>query len=280
MSSPTSAHKKALRPSASLFEWCARAASCAALLSFLVVMWQNVLRNSIADKPGWPEAILVITTAFATLTSMTRQLAGQNVMLAATIVGAVGGTAHAIGAITGIPFGPFSYSNSAGPKFFDTLAWPMPVIWIIVIFNARGVARLMLKPWRKLKNYGFWVIGVTGVLVFLFDLALEPFATRVHGYWIWMPTKFPWNWNGMPLINAFSWALIAVLALAFATPSLINKHSRSKKFPLQLHPLFVWVLLLALFATGTGLHSLWSAMWLAIGTAVLSIVFAIRGLNW
>lgn len=280
MSSSTSAHKKIPRPSATLFEWYARAVSCAALLSFLVVVWQTISQKSTADKPGWPTAIFVITTAFATLTSMARQLAGQNVMLAATIIGVVGGIAHAVGAITGIPFGPFAYSISAGPMFFGALAWPMPAIWIIVILNARGVARLILKPWRKLKNYGFWVIGVAAVLVVLFNLALEPFATRVNGYWVWLPTKFPWTWNGMPLINSLGWALVTLVTLAFATPSLINKHSRSRKLPPDFHPLIVWVLSLTLFGTAAALHQLWSALALCVTTALVSILFAIRGARW
>jgi uncharacterized membrane protein len=231
-------------------------------------------------KSGWPEAMLVITTAIATLTSLSRQLAGQNVLLAATIVGVLGGTAHAVGVITGIPFGPFAYSSSAGPKLFDTLAWSMPAVWIIILFNARGVARLMLKPWRKTKHYGFWVIGVAGALVVLFDLALEPFATRVNGYWLWLPTKFPWTWNGMPLINSLGWALVALLIFAFATPALINKHSRSRKLPPDFHPLIVWDLLLALFGTAAALHQLWSAVALCVVTAVVSTVFAIRGARW
>ena len=279
-------NSRALQPqpnSAYLIGWFATASSALGFGFFLIALGQTIFQIYFPGsglRTGWPMAFFIMGAMVATLMSLSRQLPGQNVMLGATIIAAVGGIAHGIASHTGIPFGPFSYSSTAGPKLFSSAAWFVPLLWVIIVINARGVARLIMKPWRKTKNYGFWVIGVTGVLVFLFDLALEPFATRVHGYWIWMPTKFPWNWNGMPLINALSWALIAVLALAFATPSLINKHSRSKKFPPQLHPLFVWVLLLSLFATGAGLHSLWSAMWLAIGTAVLSVVFAIRGLKW
>lgn len=280
MSSTSSTRIKSPSASATLFDWCARAASLAALLCFIAVMSQPFLHATPFGKSGWPVALLVITTGFATLTSMSRQLAGQNVMLAATIVGVVGGAAHAVGVITGIPFGPFAYSNSAGPMFFGTLAWPMPVIWIIVILNARGVARLILKPWRKLKNYGFWIIGVAAALVVLFDLALEPFATRVNSHWIWLPTKFPWTWNGMPLINSLGWALVALITLAFATPSLINKHSRSRKLPPDFHPLIVWVSLLTLFGMGAAMNQLWSALALCVTTALISTVFAIRGARW
>lgn len=281
MSSDTTSRRKSIpRPSATLFDWFARATSLLALLCFIAVLAQLFSRSTAFGQSGWPIALLVIAAAAATLTAMSRQLAGQNVILAATIIAVAGGVAHAVGAITGIPFGPFAYSSSAGPMFFDTLAWPIPAIWIIVVLNARGVTRLILKPWRKLKNYGFFVIGVAAVLVVLFDLALEPFATRVNGYWVWLPTKFPWTWNGMPLINSLGWALVAILTLAFATPSLINKHSRSRKLPPDFHPLIVWVLLLALFGTGAALNQLWSSLALCIGTALVSILFAIRGAKW
>jgi uncharacterized membrane protein len=276
----TSRRKSAPRPSATLFDWFARSASFTALLCLVAVFAQMFLRSTAFGQSGWPAALLVIATAFATLTSMARQLAGQNVMLAATIIAVAGGVAHAVGVITGIPFGPFAYLSGAGPMFFNTLAWPMPAVWIIVLLNARGVARLILKPWRKLKNYGFFVIGMAAALVVLFDLALEPFATRVNGYWVWLPTKFPWTWNGMPLINSLGWALVALITLAFATPAMINKHSRSRKLPPDFHPLIVWVLLLMLFGTGAAMNQLWSSLALCVATALTSTVFALRGAKW
>jgi len=269
--------------SAYLLGWFSVGASTLAFGFFLIALGQTIFQIYFPGsgmRTGWPMAFFIIAAMVASLISLSRQLPGQNVMLGATIIGAIGGIAHGIGSETGIPFGPFSYSSDVGPRLFSTVAWFMPLIWIIAVINSRGVARLILKPWRKTKNYGFWVIGVAAVLVLLFNLALEPFATRTRGYWVWMPTKFPFTWHGMPLINSLSWAMITALALAFATPSLINKHSRSRKLPAQFHPLYVWILLLTLFATGSGFHGLWSAMWLAIGTAILSTVLAVRGARW
>lgn len=276
----TSKRNSVPNPSATLFDWFARTASVVALLCFIAVLTQTLWRSTPFGKSGWPTALLIITAALTTLCSMSRQLAGQNVLLAATIVAVAGGIAHAVGVITGIPFGPFAYSSGAGPMFFDTLAWPIPALWIIVLLNARGVARLILKPWRKIKNYGLFVIGVAAVLVVLFDLALEPFATRCNGYWVWLPTKFPWTWNGMPLINSLGWALVSILTFAFTTPSLINKQSRSRKLPPDFHPLIVWVLLLALFGTSSAVNQLWSSLALCIGTALASTLFALRGARW
>ena len=91
-------------------------------------------------------------------------------------------------------------------------------------FNSRGVARLILRPWRKIRSYGFWLIGLTAALAVLFDLALDPFASRVKHYWLWQPTKFPVTWQGAPLVNFLGWAAVSLLILAFITPALINKN--------------------------------------------------------
>ena len=115
-------------------------------------------------------------------------------------------------------------ARTPGPKLFKTLPWALPLIWIVAILNSRGVARLILRPWRKIRNYGFWLIGLTAVLTVLFDLALDPFAARVKHYWLWVPTKFPLTWQGAPLVNFLSWAVVSLLILAFVTPVLINKH--------------------------------------------------------
>lgn len=282
MSSTTTANRtgSAPPPSEQLFLSLARIASGIALVLLGFVFVQVGLRTSLLGKPGLAEALLVFAVAIATLLTMARRLPGHKVLLSAAIVAIVGAGAHAIGAVTAIPFGPFNYTDAIGPKIFGTVAWAVPVIWIIVAFNARGVARLILKPWRKTKTYGFWVIGVATGLVVLFDLALEPFATKVARYWIWLPTKFPATWHGMPWINAFGWGLTAALMFAFATPFLINRDTRARKAPPDYHPLITWVLLLALFGTGSALEGLWSASVLAAVTAIGSTVLAVRGARW
>lgn len=267
-------------PSARLVELSARAASGLALLAFLLVLGQIITGTPVLGKAGRAEALLVVMTAVATVLTLAKQLPGHKVLLAAAIVAIVGGAAHAVGLATAIPFGPFAYADSIGPILFGNLAWPMPALWIIAIFNARGVARLGLKPWRKTKTYGFWVIGVATLLVVLFDLALEVFATKVGHYWFWLPTKFPYTWLGMPWSNSLGWALVSLLMFAFATPFLINKSSRSRRLPPDYHPLIVWVLLLTLFGTGAAMEKLWSATALCGITALLSTVFALRGARW
>ena len=268
------------KPSTQLFKLSANAISIVSLGCFLLVLSQTISQQPLPGKPGWAEALLVITLTLATLANLSRQLPGQNVLLAAAIIAVIGGIAHGVGAATAIPFGPFTYLDNCGPKIFNTLAWPIPALWIIIVLNSRGVARLILRPWRKLKNYGFWLIGITTALVILFDLAFEPFASQTNHYWLWLPTTFPITWQRVPLVNSLGWLLATLLMLVFATPPLINKQSRSRKTVPDYHPLVVWLLGLALFATGAGIHQLWVVVGFCVAAGIVTAIAALRGARW
>jgi len=231
------------------------------------------------DKLEWPYALLISLAAASTLTGLSRRLPMQNVIGAALIIAFMGGAAHVIGEMTAMPFGPFVFGPEAGPKLFKTLPWAVPLLWVFAILNSRGVARLILRPWRKTRTYGFWVIGCTTVLVALFDLALDPFASRVNHYWFWTPTKFPVTWLGAPLVNFFSWAVVALLMLTLVTPILINKRLKGRSSP-DYYPLGLWLGALLLFASAAAMNGLWPAVVVDAGVGVVTAVFAIRGAWW
>lgn len=226
----------------------------------------------------WPDGLLIVLAAAATLASLTLQLPGQNVLLASVLIALMGGAVQTLGALTQIPFGPYSYTEQIGQQLFHPLPWAVPVLWVIVILTSRGVARLMLRPWRKTRAYGFWLLGITVSIVVLFDLALEPFATRVKQYWVWSPTKLPLDWYGAPLVNFFAWAVAALLILAFVTPTLIKK--KPTKSPPNYYPLLMWLLLNALFLVGAIAHQLWPAAGLICVSSLTTAILAVRGANW
>lgn len=234
---------------------------------------------SLPGKPGAADAVLLLLAAASTMAALTRHLPLQNVVFAALFIGCAGGAAEWLDLKTGIPFGVPVPGEKCGPKLFQALPWPLPFIWIVAILNSRGVARLILRPWRKTSAYGFWLIGVTTALTVLFDLALEPFATRLKHFWFWEPTKFPLTWQGAPLVNFFGWAVVTLLILAFATPMLINKQPH-KQLPPDFHPLGVWLGAVLLFGAACASVGLWPAVALdgIIGIAVTA--FAIRGARW
>jgi uncharacterized membrane protein len=247
-------------------------------ITFGLVLAAEVLALPLPVKPGWPEALLLVLATAGTLTALARQLPVQNVLLAAFVIALMGGAAHALGVLMGIPFGPFLFGPGSGPQLFKTLPWPLPLIWVVVILNSRGVARLILRPWRKVLSYGFWLIGLTVLLTAGFDLAMDPYIARVKHYWFWQPTKFPVTWQGAPLVNFLSWAALALLMLVLVTPTLINKNP-VRRTP-DFHPLAVWLGALLLFGVASGIRGLWPAVALDGALAVLVATFAIRGGRW
>jgi uncharacterized membrane protein len=256
-------------------------ASVLAVVSFALVGLTLFVPLGKTPNPGWPEAVLIWVATLTTLVSLARQLPAQNVLLAAAVIAFIGGTIHAVGAATAIPFGPFIYTDSAGPRIFNTLAWPMPLVWVVAILNSRGVARLILRPWRKVRTYGFWLIGITVALTVLFDAALEPFAAAVKHHWLWHPTRLPLTWFGAPVTSFLGWLVTALFILVFATPALIDKRRRrSANRPPDYHPLVVWLLAVALFAAGAATHQLWPAAIYCVAADVAVAIFAVRGARW
>lgn len=250
-----------------------------ALVMGVLVVMTLVTSFRLPGKPGWAEAVLVFLTATATIIALAGHVPVQQVLLGATVIAGIGGLGHGLAAATAIPFGPIHFLD-AGPKMFGYLAWPMPVIWVIAVLNSRGVARLILRPWRKLRSYGFWLLGLTAALTVLYSLALEPFATRVRNFWMWMPTKLPVKWFDAPLTNIVGWVLVSALILAFATPCLINKQQRPRLSTPDYHPLLVWLLSMTLFGVGAFASGVWLAGLYAAGVGLLAATFALRGARW
>jgi uncharacterized membrane protein len=246
--------------------------------AYLPVLAKNGGVLELPGQAGWLEALLILLATASTITALARQLALQNVVLAAVVIALMGGAIHALAVTTGIPFGPFLFGADAGPQLFKTLPWAMPLVWVIAIMNSRGVVRLILRPWRKIHSYGFWLMGLTAGLTMLFALAFDPFASRVKHYWLWLPTKFPLTWQGAPLVNFLGWAVVALLILVFVTPALINKNPRRRMA--DFHPLAVWLGAMVLFGTTCALHKMWEAVALDGVIALVAAVFAIRGGRW
>ena len=208
--------------------------------------------TSVAVRPevsGRLAAALALAATLSTLMSLSRQLPVQNVLLAAAIIGAVGGFAGAIGRRYPLPLCPIEHLAAASPRLGDTLSWWMPPVWIIFLLNSRGAARLILRPRRKTDNYGFLLIGLTVALSFVFELGLGLFLAAINGPQTRNPVgSQAFDWSGAPLRFYAGWTATVCLALFCATPVLINK--KPVEFPPDYQPLILWTLLNLVFVCG------------------------------
>src|SRR5205823_10968968 len=86
--------------------------------------------------------------AATSLTGLARRLPEQNVFMAAALIVAISFAIAGLAEKTGVPFGPRIYTDALGARILG-VPWPIPLVWLVVIVNGRGVARLIMRPWRK-----------------------------------------------------------------------------------------------------------------------------------
>jgi putative membrane protein len=225
------------------------------------------------------DGLIIALAAIASVTALARQLPVESVAFAAFVAALIGGAAHGLSAQTGIPFGPLAFGETAGPKLFNLVPWTLPLLWVVAIFNSRGVVRLILRPWRKVKNYGLWLLGLTAALSMAFDLALEPFAAHAKHLWFWQPTKIAVTWHGVSPLGLLGWLAVSLIILAFVMPYLIRKQPGNPSTP-DFAPLALWLGAIVYFAIGSAQAELWSAV-VADGIIAVGVaVFSVRGAKW
>jgi uncharacterized membrane protein len=239
-------------------------------------VWIRVwLAHAPLGETHWSEGVLLLSATATLLAELCRQLPGQNVLLAAVVIGGMAGVVVVLGAATGIPFGPIVYDQGMGPRLLRVLPCGAPLIWIVAVICSRGVAQLMLRRWRQTPNYGLWLMALTAALVVFMDLGLEPFAIQVAHLWYWNPSRIQPEWYTAPWVTFLGWGGTALLLLVLAAPALINKRPGSPAPP-SYHPLIVWLLINLLFVTGAVRYRLWAAVVVvAVGSVVItaSILF-------
>jgi putative membrane protein len=122
------------------------------------------------------------------------------------------------------------------------------------------------------------VIGLSCLLAVLFDLELEPFATRAKHYWLWQTHTAVLNWYSAPWVNFLGWFATALGILGFTTPWLINK--QPIKLPTDYHPLLMLLLLNAYFTSGSALQQMWLAVGFSAVASLIVTICAMRGARW
>lgn len=252
---------------------CATVAMYGCAASFVFSVLENILR----PESSWACVLFIVLAAAAALLNLARTLPAQNVIASAGLIALMSGIVELINVKSHIPFGVRTYTDAIGPQILG-VPLIVPAIWTAAILISRGVARLMLRPWRKTSKYGLWFIGLTCALTVIFDLNVEPFAAA-NSWWIWqMPRSVP-GWQTAPWTNFLAWGVVILLILAFTTPWFINKQ-RPRSAPPDYHPLFLWMFLNLLAAAGDAAHRLWLPAALAIVFTATVTASAIRNAKW
>lgn len=177
----------------------------------------------------------------------------QRLVVAFVWVAVVSAVVEAVGATTGFPFGSYHYTENFGPRI-GVLPLAIPLAWWVVIYPLFALAREALpggggrhQVWRKVG-----LAALVGGAATLVDVALEPMATLVAGYWEW---EGGGAWYGVPLQNFAGWfgtAFVIALGLTYLLPNQTEKLGGRAPY---------WVLasVIATCLVAAAANSLWQA---------------------
>lgn len=111
------------------------------------------------------------------------------------------------GTATGLPFGPYSYTELLGPKWLDLVPILIPLSWFTMALPAYFLAHVAFpENQHVLKRIGFGALLLT-----LWDLALDPAMSFLTPYWQWGETG---AYYGMPWINLFGWFVTGLVLMS------------------------------------------------------------------
>lgn len=247
------------------------------LLAFgLSVAW--LLTKGPTGPWRWFDGAFILLISLMSVFSVARRLPVQNIVPAALII--LGTSAVAIATFAYYASDPSSnskvgFGDSFGPSILNSndkrlLPWQLPFLILAMTLSSRETTRLILRPWRREKNYGLWLLGISTLLVLFVCVAMEPFAIKVADWWKWQrDTSNADSWYGAPWWAFVCWLTLVLIVYWFAGPWLIVKRPLSM-IP-DLSPVGVWLLLLIYFTLGN-ITKIAEGLWQAVIAAVVAAI--------
>jgi hypothetical protein len=203
------------------------------------------------QNAGWLIPGLIVFMLLATLVNLSRELPWQSVLLGSVLLVAGAVPALIVGAAAGLRTRPM------------VLPW-LPFLFLTLVLNARGTARLILRDRRRTPAYGFETLGLSVALFLVMSVAAAPLFIESNSSWVAAP-KGPW---------VALWAAAAVCALGVATPAFISKKPAASR--IDCHPLLVWVSLSLLCSLAAATRQFWLAACVDFGQVLLGAILGVQ----
>lgn len=211
----------------------------------------------LAPQAHWLDALFAGSMAVATLVAMRKDLPWQNVLLAGFIILIAAAVAKVAGALALSLSDPHEYNSRTGPLIGTPPSWAEPLLWLVLLPNARGVARGILRSQRSSPNYGLWVLAVSVGLMVLFVPGLEAFAVS-RGYRAASSTGHGPALFGLSWMAWCGYSITTLLLLILTTPVTIRKRPGPASLNLRHH--YLWTLITAVLSINAALQKSWPAL--------------------
>jgi len=128
------------------------------------------------------DAIWLVAAAIVVIWSQFHLEGWKKTVRASLLIGIGSAVIEWIGAKTGVPFGPYIYTDNMGWQIGGVLPFTIPLAWIIIITGGRYLVEA-IRPGLSPRMFALAV----GAVALLTDLNLEIVAWKIRAYWIWYP---------------------------------------------------------------------------------------------
>ena len=154
----------------------------------------------------------VLLAAIALLFVLSRRV-GARWLPAFVAIYAISLASELSGTTSGLPFGPYSYTDGLGPKWFGHVPLLIPLSWFLMAVPSYAIARHLIAA----RPHPLARVLVGSLVLLSWDLALDPAMSHATKYWVW-GDGVDGPYYGMPWLNLFGWyvtgvALMGVLAV-------------------------------------------------------------------
>lgn len=171
-------------------------------------------------------------------------------ILAATVI--MGG-AILTGLLFSWPKSPLTaveFAPALGPRIGGALPWSIPLLWLVIVLNARGVARLLLRGKESREHVGYETLGVGTGLALALIWSAWAIATGAKQRISPLPNA------ALVFVYAATATMTAIL-LAVTAVILLTKHPGPE--PAERQSVCSWLLMNLLAGTWAVRDGLWIA---------------------
>lgn len=212
------------------------------------------------------DLLTVVTVALCCAAAVLHAALTRGARTAATllIVTAGGGLlVEAVGTATGVPFGPYTYADSLGPRVLG-VPLAVPFAWTMMAWPA------WLAAGRLVPRHRAGRVALAGWALASWDFFLDPQMVAA-GHWSWSepwPT-LPWV-ETVPLTNYAGWIVVATAMMA-ALPSTAPAPGDA---PMLVFYLWTYASSVLAHAAFFGLPG--SALWGGVAMGTVAVPLALR----
>lgn len=165
--------------------------------------------------------------------------------------------AEFVGVTTGLPYGPFHYTDSMGYRLGGIVPWSVAFVFAPLVLGSMRLASCATRDARL-------AIPISSLILVIHDMVLDPAAVS-GGYWVWARGG---AYYGVPVSNFIGWLLVGLLASAILHLFTAGFRTRLTGLPRGTE---ISLLEITCFWAG---FSAWSGMFIPAGIGVALACFA------